>query len=60
MAKQLSINFDNDTIEENDNKDTLYNWCLSNNPNLIDERAEDLNGISIKDYTLGKNLLFKE
>lgn len=55
MTKQLSINFDNDTIEENDNKDTLYNWCLSNNPNLIDEWAEDLNGISIKDYTLGNS-----
>ena len=24
MVRQLSINFDNDTIEENDNKDTYY------------------------------------
>ena len=55
LAKQLSINFDEDSIEEYDNKDSFYNWCLSNNQNLITEWASDLNQISIENYNLGNS-----
>ena len=52
MAKQLTINFDSNDINELNS--SIYNWCLANDKAyLIEEWASELNNCELKDYPFG-------